>query len=41
MDYSQLYDAFENILEIEMPEDEFQILFKKVCCQHVTLYHFS
>ncbi|XP_032671627.1 WD repeat-containing protein on Y chromosome-like [Odontomachus brunneus] len=30
MSCSQLYDAFQDILEIEMPQDEFQILFKKI-----------
>lgn len=30
MDITQLYDAFENILHIRMPYDEFKILFKKV-----------
>lgn len=30
MDSSQLYDAFRDILEIKIPQDEFQILFKKI-----------
>lgn len=30
MDSFQLYDAFRDILEIEIPQDEFQILFKKI-----------
>ncbi|KAK9309928.1 hypothetical protein QLX08_000565 [Tetragonisca angustula] len=30
MDITQLYDAFENILHIRMPYDEFKILFKKM-----------
>lgn len=30
MDSSQLYDAFQNILEIKMSQDEFQVYFKKV-----------
>lgn len=30
MDSYQLYDAFQDILEIKIPQDEFQILFKKV-----------
>ncbi|KAL6441022.1 hypothetical protein ACFW04_003411 [Cataglyphis niger] len=30
MDSSQLYDAFQDILDIKIPQDEFQILFKKI-----------
>ncbi|XP_043800369.1 WD repeat-containing protein on Y chromosome isoform X5 [Apis laboriosa] len=30
MNIDQLYDAFENILHIKMPEDEFKILFRKM-----------
>jgi len=30
MDSSQLYDAFRDILEIKMSQDEFQVLFNKV-----------
>lgn len=30
MDCSQLYDAFEDILEIKISRDKFQVLFKKV-----------
>ncbi|KMQ95751.1 wd repeat-containing protein on y chromosome-like protein [Lasius niger] len=30
MDSSQLYDAFRDILEIKIPQDEFQVLFKKI-----------
>ncbi|XP_061932671.1 WD repeat-containing protein on Y chromosome isoform X4 [Apis cerana] len=30
MNIDQLYDAFENILHIKMPEDEFKILFRKI-----------
>lgn len=30
MNCTQLYDAFRNTLEIEMSQDEFQILFRKV-----------
>lgn len=37
MNIDQLYDAFENILHIKMPEDEFKILFRKVIMQ---IYYF-
>lgn len=30
MNSTQLFDAFENILHIRMPKDEFEVLFKKV-----------
>lgn len=30
MDSSRLYDAFREILEIRMSQDEFQVFFKKV-----------
>lgn len=30
MNSSQLYDAFQDFLEIKIPQDEFQVLFKKV-----------
>lgn len=37
MNIDQLYDAFENILHIKMPEDEFKILFRKVIMK---IYYF-
>lgn len=40
MDITQLYDAFENILHIQMPYDEFKILFKKVILIDLLFYFY-
>lgn len=41
MDSSQLYDAFRDILEIRMSQDEFQVYFKKVSQSYLIVLRFS